>query len=240
MFKKKKSAPKTIKFLELSLLFIGLLQLGIGAILYQGTRSFLATAIPSQGEIIALDRRQDDDSTSYYPVIQFETQSGQIIEFTSATGFDFSTYQVEDEVTILYSQESPQEARIDSFSALWMPSLTLLSIGGLFTLIPTGLIISQKRRDKLNKSLQKQGKIIITKYNRTTLNETLKVNGQSPYQIISQWQDPIDQKLYVFKSENIWFDPEEFVGDREIKVYINPDNYKQYYMDINFLPELAN
>ncbi|MEC4805072.1 MAG: DUF3592 domain-containing protein [Jaaginema sp. PMC 1079.18] len=238
-FKSKESPQKTISFLRLSVLFVGILQLGIGAILYQSTRSFLATAIPTQGEIIAIDRRQNDDTTRYHPVIQFDTKSGETIEFTSDTGFNFSTYQVADNIAILYSQETPNTVRINSFSSLWLPSLSLLGLGGIFTLAMVGSMVYESQQRKLHHHLKNNGKIIVVPYSRVELNSSTKVNSVSPYRIVCQWHDPMDNKVYLFKSENIWFNPEEFARDRDIKIYINPDNYQQYYMNIDFLPKLA-
>jgi hypothetical protein len=64
------------------------------------------------------------------------------------------------------------------------------------------------------------------------------VNGRSPYQIISQAPDPASNTVRVFESENIWFDPSEYIKSETIDVLLHPENPKKYVMDISFLPKL--
>jgi hypothetical protein len=65
------------------------------------------------------------------------------------------------------------------------------------------------------------------------------VNGRSPYHIISQSPDPASNTVRVFESENIWFDPSEYIKEETIDVLVDPNNPRKYVMDISFLPKLA-
>jgi hypothetical protein len=71
-------------------------------------------------------------------------------------------------------------------------------------------------------------------------NTSLTVNGRNPFRITAQWQDPATSRVYVFVSHNIWFDPSKYVTGKNIRVYIAPGNPKRYYVDLSFLPQLAN
>ncbi|MBA1275750.1 hypothetical protein [Stutzerimonas azotifigens] len=72
------------------------------------------------------------------------------------------------------------------------------------------------------------------------LNPSLVVNGRSPWKIVAQWQNPETQKLHIFNSDNIWFDPSRFVSElNQVRVFIDRQNPKRYSMDTGFLPELA-
>jgi len=72
------------------------------------------------------------------------------------------------------------------------------------------------------------------------LNGSVSMNGRSPYRITAQWQDPATSRVYVFVSHDLWFNPSKYVTGKNIRVYIAPGNPKRYYMDVSFLPKLAN
>ncbi|MCB1611107.1 MAG: hypothetical protein KDI60_04995, partial [Xanthomonadales bacterium] len=67
-----------------------------------------------------------------------------------------------------------------------------------------------------------------------------KVNGRSPWVIRAQWQHPVTSKVHMFQSENLWFDPSEFIGDREqIGIRIDADQPERHRVDISWLPKQA-
>ena len=67
------------------------------------------------------------------------------------------------------------------------------------------------------------------------------VNGQHPWRILAQWQNPATGKLHLFHSENLWFDPSRFVAtQKQVRVLIDPQQPNRYSMDLSFLPELAD
>ena len=96
------------------------------------------------------------------------------------------------------------------------------------------------RKKILEKRLKENGELIYANYVETVLNTSYRVNGKCPYNIICEWNNPLDGKKYVFKSKNIWTDPESTIEERNIKqfpVYINRDNMKKYAIDIEVLTE---
>lgn len=57
-------------------------------------------------------------------------------------------------------------------------------------------------------------------------NESIQVNGRSPYRISAQWQDPATSQIHLFYSGNIWFDPTEYVTREHITVLLDRKNPK--------------
>jgi hypothetical protein len=54
-------------------------------------------------------------------------------------------------------------------------------------------------------------------------------------------QDPTTQKVFVFESAAIWFDPSAWArAGKSVGVWIRPDNPSVYVMDIEFLPKAGN
>jgi|GEM_PF-6228584 len=59
------------------------------------------------------------------------------------------------------------------------------------------------------------------------------------YSILTEWTDPTSSTLYRFQSESLNFHPGELVQRSELKVFLNPQDYSQYYVDVSTLPALA-
>lgn len=58
------------------------------------------------------------------------------------------------------------------------------------------------------------------------------------YLSICEWTDPIDGKVYVFVSPNLWFDPTDLIARRNITsfpVQIDSEDPSYYYVDISCL-----
>lgn len=121
--------------LVFSLIGIGLL---LGAYLfYQHTQNFLKKAIRAEGEIVALI--PSEDAGTHTPQVSFQTQKGEIIDFTSNIGS--SSYDETDigkKVTVLYLPENPQTARLQNFWNLWLNPIVLGGFSLIF--LTVGLI----------------------------------------------------------------------------------------------------
>lgn len=82
------------------------------------------------------------------------------------------------------------------------------------------------------------GKLIYADYDETIINTSYSINRRHPYKIICEWINPVDNEEYMFKSRNIWINPEDIIEERNIKqfpVYIDKNNKKKYVVDIDIL-----
>ncbi|WP_281232747.1 DUF3592 domain-containing protein [Flavobacterium gelatinilyticum] len=231
---------KVVSIIKYVFTAIGLALLAGALYLYLDKKDFLKNAETVQGTVVELISKRSDNSITYAPVISFTTKEGNKIEFTSSVSSNPSSYNVGESVEVLYDPKAPNKANINGFSSLWIGPLILGILGVIFFLIGFIIILYGITKQKKKRYLLDNGKRISTTFNEVRLNYSLVVNGRHPYQIVSQWLDTQTNKLYVFESENIWFDPTEFVKTDEIKVVIDPKNPKKYYMDISFLPVLKN
>ena len=123
-----------------------------------------------------------------------------------------------------------------------MKSLDLLfllfpGIGSILLIIGiTGIFLKINKR-KLEQKLKTTGQLIYADYIETVLNTSYHINGRCPYNIICEWNNPLDNKKYIFKSKNIWLDPEKIIAEKNIKqfpVYL-ANNKKKYTIDIDIL-----
>lgn len=70
------------------------------------------------------------------------------------------------------------------------------------------------------KKLKTYGEKIEANYRETTLNTIYSVNNVHPYNIICEWNNPIDNKKYIFKSENLWTNPEIMIAEKMYKHFL--------------------
>lgn len=227
-----------MKIIKYIFLIIGLALLGGAFFLYQDKQTFLDKAATAKGTVIELIASRSDKSTTYRPVVSFTTNDGKKIEYNSLVGSNPPSYHEGETVEIFYDPVNPHDASINGFASLWLGTLILGIIGTVFFLIGFFIILFGKMKQKRIEDLKFNGKQITTKFDNVALNTSYKVNGRSPFVIYSQWLNPSTNELHLFKSENIWFDPANYIQTEEIKVLIDPVNPKKYYMDISFLPKL--
>ncbi len=224
--------------------FVLLLGIGLLAGAYFMTRAtldFRATALHAEGTVTDFLEEDTTDKgkhkTMYRPVVEFTAASGQIIHFNSDTSSSTPSYNRGDKVPVLYPASTPERARIDSFMSNWFGPLILAVLGLVGSLIGYGLFFGGIRHRKVQAWLQTNGMPIKAKVLGVEQNTGIKVNDRSPWRIRAQWQHPSTQKVYVFYSENYWYDPTDMVKQDTLDAKVNADNPKEYWLDTSFLPE---
>lgn len=207
---------------------------------FSNTTSFISRAVEANGTVTDLQRsRSSNSGTTYRPVVEFTTATGKRIEFVSSVGSSPPSHRVGEAVKVLYNPANPQSARIKSFFQLWFGFLIVFFLGLVFAAIGLGMIFVRARGRKRAAWLHQHGRRMKTAFKGVELNNSVRVNGRSPYHIISQSPDPASNTVRVFESENIWFDPSEYIKGETIDVLVDPGNPKKYVMDVSFLPKLA-
>jgi hypothetical protein len=235
---------KVLKIISGVFSTVGLGMLVGAFFIYANTSSFIAGASEAEGKVVALDRSRSSSnsgssSTTYRPVVEFTSATGKRVEFTSNVGSSPPSHHVGERVTVLYNPAEPQAARIKSFFQLWFGFLIVFALGLIFAAVGLTMIFVRRQGRQRAEWLRQHGRRVKTAYKGVELNQSLRVNGRSPYQIITQSPDPASNTVRVFESQNIWFDPSEYIKSETIDVLVDPNNPKKYVMDISFLPKLA-
>lgn len=121
---------------------IGLL---IGATLnFTRTRAFLARAAEAIGEVVALEEEpptEPGESHTYRPVVSFQIGANQRVRFESMAHSNPPQYKIGASVRVLYNPDRPNEARIRSFTSLWLLPVILGGLGLIFTGLGVGLLL---------------------------------------------------------------------------------------------------
>lgn len=215
----------------------GLLLLG-AVLLAIHTRQFVARAHTVPGTVVDLVEKRDSDGSTYSPVVRFTTPHGREITYTESFSGYPAPYDVGEPVEVLYSAEKPDQGRIKGFMSLWLGPLVLGGIGSVFTLIGGGILLARRGGKRSRNYLMAYGTAIQTDLQGVERNTSFEVNGRHPWRITSQYLDPATNKLRVFHSENLWFDPSKFVTSKQMTVLLDPKDPRRYHMDLSFLPEL--
>ena len=191
--------------------------------------------IDTKGIITNITSYRDFDGDINHEV--YVTYNVDEKEYKSRLSSYSSNFYEGKEIEIYYDKDNPNEIGIKSLDLLF---LIFPGVGLIFVILGgTGIFVKAKKR-KLEKNLKENGETIYADYVETILNTTYRVNGMHPYNIICEWNNPEDNKKYIFKSKNIWIDAEKIIKEKNIKkfpIYIDEKNKKKYVIDIDKLVE---
>ncbi|MBT2773619.1 DUF3592 domain-containing protein [Halomonas sp. ISL-60] len=230
---------KALFFVKLTSLMVGIALLVGSVFMLLNTRDFLSEAVITQGTVVELVEYRSSDSITYRPVVQFTNESGQLVNFTSSTSSNPPSYTPGQQVDVLYQPGERSSPRINSFFSLWGAETILAGIGIVFLLAGVILMFVPEFRHRKGETLKKNGVPIDTDYQGVELNTRFSVNGRHPFQVVTQWQNPATSEVHVFKSNNIWFDPSNYIHTDTITVFYEKGDLQQYHVDLSFLPKLA-
>jgi len=212
----------------------------IGAVfMVISTNKFLDGAIIVNGEVMDLVESYSEDSTTYAPVVAYRTETGDVFSFKSNTSSNPPSYSIGEQIEVLYSPSDPRSARINSFFSLWGGSVIVGILGSVFFLIGGGIILGSMLGGRKEKYLKEHGVPITAKFKSVELNESFEVNGRNPFKIVVEWLNSETQELFIYKSNNLWFDPSDYIKQDEITVYVDKNNPKKYFVDTSFLPKVV-
>lgn len=111
--------------------------------------------------------------------------------------------------------------------------LMVFGIVGLLALF-AGLIclVKEIRKRSRQKKILENGNYVMAEFFDTQLDYHINVNGRCPYFARFRYQDA-QGNVHIFKSRNMFIDPETLMKDNMVKVYVDGENYKYYYVDID-------
>lgn len=219
---------------------IGLLMLAIAAALMAARMKFEAEASRTVGTVVelAVSSGSDGSGDTLCPVVDYRVPSGEPIRFVSSTCTRPARYRVGQRVAVLYRADAPERPSLDGWADRWLGAAICGGIGGVFLLIGTCLVAPPLRRRGIATRLRVSGRPVDAKVSDVSHDTSLSVGGESPWRIHAQWQDPATRKVHVFRSEPVWFDPSQFVGER-VRVLVDPADPRRYWIDTGFLPARA-
>jgi hypothetical protein len=123
--------------------FAGLLFFAIGSGLTYRQRALEKQGIEAPGVVVDLQENYDSDGSTYAPVVQFKTKSGQSVTFTSSYSSNPPSYDVGDAVTVVYPLEASENAIIKGDGQIL--HIIFMLLGGAVAAVGFYLVFSNLR-----------------------------------------------------------------------------------------------
>jgi len=223
-----------------------------------GTIYFLRSSVETDGSVINIIHSRSSDSVNamYTPEVSFTDASGQTITFTSNISSSSSSYKIGDKVSVLYDKNNSRSARINTFFQLWFATIIMSVVGVIFFIIGLFIITKKIISSNLRKQLLATGTKISAKViavdasnnpAQPSFDNVKYVSGfrygknfvATTYHVRAQWLNPTGNRMYIFISEEMSYNPDSLIVGKDIDVYIDHANPKKYYVDISSLPKMA-
>jgi hypothetical protein len=127
------------KSLACKSLAVGVVLIVVGVPFFLKARQFKATALHAPGKIVQLERQttgKNNKHKSFFPVFSFKDQAGaeHVIHSRVSSSYFFN-YNVGDTVEVLYPATNPEQARLNSFLALWIWPLLFGGVGLILSIV---------------------------------------------------------------------------------------------------------
>ena len=121
--------------------------------------------------------------------------------------------------------------------------LIFSGVGALFLCLGIIFLLYISSHNRKRAQLLAGGTCIYADIVDVAMDTRFRFNGRCPLVVYCQALNPEDGRVYIFRSEGIWYDPRPYLEDAGatvLPVYVDPDNYKHYAVDTSgVLPELA-
>ncbi len=142
-----------------------------------------------------------------------------------------------DKLKVFYRIDNPDKARITDGKKGGKKIIIIAIIMLLLDLI---LIYQSSARNKSAIKFKTTGRKVAAEIIDIGTDMNITFRKMHPYLVNCRWVDPITAKEYTHTIKNIWKDPAPLLAGRNtIDVYIDRENPEKYFMDTEFLGDIA-
>lgn len=111
-------------------------------------------------------------------------------------------------------------------------------LGAVFFAVGVLCLCLEIRKRVRNNRMIRSGQYITAEISEITKNYAVRVNRRHPYVVICRYQDMYGS-IHMFRSRNLYFDPSPLLRNQMVRVYVQGEDFKHYYVDIDeVLPEV--
>ena len=223
------------QFIEkiLALIFgvLGVIFIIVAVLLASHSGRIARTYIKTTAEITGFDisRRNTDDRYSRRTAIKYEVEGQSLEQLLN----EYSSSMYEGKIiTVLVNPEDYYDVRTSTL--LYLPAIIFGVVAIPFLVVSIILIVVMVSRNKRFSRIYEEGKRITAEVTGGRINRNYSVNNRHPWRLECRYEDTFSGEEHVFKSGNVWFDPNQYIG-RPISVYILDGNFSNYYIDVDSL-----
>ena len=210
---------------------VGLLFVVVGGILFYKNIEFKKIAVEGQATIVDIYKQIDSDGETSYTVIVEYVVDGQ--RYEDSLDYYSAGMEIGENVKIYYDPNNPTKFSSDGVNIAF---IIFIGLGGIFAIMGAVFMINSIKKKNIQKRIRESNIVIQANINSFDFNRSLSINGRHPYILIASAIAPYDGLIYTFESDSIWDDLTPILQNYNITtvpVYVNPQNYKEYYMDID-------
>lgn len=103
-------------------------------------------------------------------------------------------------------------------------------IGGIFLVLGIVFLLIEHRKNRAAQYLIERGHYIIGEVSDCQINYNIRLNNRHPFIAIVRYLAP-DGTVHLFKSRNIYQYPDPAFWGRPVKIYVDGDDFRHYYVD---------
>jgi hypothetical protein len=172
------------------------------------------------------------------PMVHFKTEAGQDVTFLGRVASLNPPYAIGEAVEVYYPPDEPTDARINSAEELRILPFGLFMLPLIFGLIGFRYPITNSINVIKRHFFMRYGTPIITRYEGIgrTQYRFNHHNYNRGFKVLVAWLNPNTNKYVHFRSRVFWYDPQPYLRDREILVYVSKFSTWFYWVDVDFLP----
>lgn len=220
------TASSMIKIIGLPFALVGLLLLGLCIFFIYNDSTFDEKYVMVSAEIVDIYSHRDSDGDTDHTVYVSYEYEGELYPNVRLNYYT-SSMRIGKSVDVYINPDSPAKLH---FKAGMVVYISLGIMGAMFSAVGFGLLIVAFRGSIKNRLVDREQGELVYATVASMGDANFSVNGARTYRITATWDDP-DGITHDFKSEYLFFDPSGYIKEGEhIRVYVDPKNYKKYYM----------
>ncbi|MDO9026245.1 MAG: DUF3592 domain-containing protein [bacterium] len=179
----------------------------------------------------------DNNSVSYYPVVEFQTPDGQTHRFKGSTGSSSPDFEDGARVKLRYNPNDRSDAQLVNFSQFWLGPVVLTAAGLIALFLGVGSFVMLFGGDKDMASMRS----LMERNFMTVRKDAVRIEGR----IRQVRQKGKDQYVFVckglkpgasfedeFESDIFNFDPGMEFSGRPVAICLDPYKKGEYTVDL--------
>ena len=120
---------------------LGVLLMGASAAALLRARREAASRLSAWGVVAALQPRAGLRGSIHCPVVQFQTEMGELVTFQSSVGGQPPLHAIGQRVAVFYDRARPDGAEIEAPAVLWLVPAGLFAVGLFFAAVGAMVVL---------------------------------------------------------------------------------------------------
>lgn len=214
---------KPMKLLAMIFLIIGIVFTSMIGVFTAINLNVKNNYTPIEATIVDFARHRSGDKSSTLTVVEYSADGQKYENFLNSYS---STWSVGDSITVYYNPENPEQITFDIPIFMFIVFGTM---GIVFIIVGSVFAVKERKLNNKKKRLLESGLTVTATVIDFEINTRISVNHRNPYIIVVEYDDGV--KKHRFRSENVWENVTSDCIGETVKVYYEPNNMNNYYVD---------